>query len=448
MNNKNSYQALVGGIILFFVAFLISRAHFFYCPVVGISNDTGVYVYWFDEFLSKGELPPVNYIPIGYPLIIKILTTLKDSLYTIVYFQFFITFITFASLLAVVWRFYNKAIYFLTLFLVIVYVQVPNSVFYDINILSESLYNSSLVLLMAALIWFVNNPHKTSALFLSFVLAIPALFRPVGVFAIVIFLLIFLYLIIKKRSLVLPFTFPLFLVFLVISIYSEAVSDNFFFVLRRANPEFGVSGNKNTQATDLAVRVIKTSIQQEKFEKAIIQYSNYTNQSQLYTKADEILERYFDRKYPYTNEWLCCDVFNIDSTKIFERKRIFKEFYDLNAMSFLRDKETQFKKTTFFKLYDLFQLYFIKKFILKPVWIILMFVAFVAGAIVFFTSKFTNKAAILLLLIIAINIGTMAILIIASHDPYPRYSYPSEFIFLLQLPFFIALISDRKNAQQ
>ena len=115
-------------------------------------------------------------------------------------------------------------------------------------------------------------------------------------------------------------------------------------------------------------------------------------------------------------------------------------------MKFLIDKEQKVKQQLWFKLYDLFQLYVIKKVFLNPLWIVLLFASLIFSTVVIFTSKFQNTKAWLLAFTIAINIGSAAAIIFTQHLPYPRYSYPGEFIFLLQLPLLIDLITDRINA--
>ena len=209
MSNKNSLNSLILGLCLFAVAFLISRAQFFVCPTVEIQNDSGTYIIWISGHLERGLIPHINVIPIGYPLIIEVVTHIKDSVYSIVGFQLLLTFISFSSFLFIIWRFYSKSIYYLSLVCLMIYVQVPNNLFYDISITSESVYNSSLILLVSALVGFFNNPNKKFASFLSLALALPILFRPNGLFAIVIFLLLIVFIFQSyQKKLLISFIFP------------------------------------------------------------------------------------------------------------------------------------------------------------------------------------------------------------------------------------------------
>lgn len=443
MTNKNSFNSLILGFCFFTVAFLISRAQFFACPTVEIQNDSGEYLYWIDAYIAKGEMPPINYIPIGYPLITKFLTLIHDSVYPIVYFQITLTFLSFFFLVYTLWSFYDKKIYYLTLFLACIYVQVPNNLFWDIYLMSESLYNSSLVLLAAAMVCFIHSPTKKSSTFFSLALALPVLFRPTGIFALIIFLFISGYILYKKqKELLLPFILPFTTIYLFLSVYSLIVSDEANFIAQRIADEYAPYTPQSKK--DLISFI--TNKNTTKFNKTVTQYLNFTKQSQIYTRIDEANQKYFLRNFAHTNEWQCCYFGWIDSTMQKERKAVFKEFYNTDKMKYLISRETQFKKTFFFKLYDLFQLHFIKKIILRSFWILLMFVSFIFSACLFICSGFENKKALLLVLIIAINIGTMGVVIAANHMPMPRYSYPGEFIFLLQLPFLINLLSERINA--
>ena len=242
MQKPNKTNLLVAGLLLFAVAFLVSRFQFFACPTVEISNDSGEYISWIDTYIARGEMPPNNYIPIGYPLIIKGLTLLKDSIYAIVYFQIALTFISFCLLLFVVWRFYDKTIFYAALVCIALYVQIPNNLYYDIYLLSESVYNSSLVLLVAALIYFIQATDKKSAAYLSLALAAPILFRPTGIFTAVIFLLLLAYLVFEKRKdLMLHFIVPFSVIYLSLSVYCLVVSGTPNFIGGRAQAELNAS---------------------------------------------------------------------------------------------------------------------------------------------------------------------------------------------------------------
>jgi hypothetical protein len=443
---KNSTKTLLGGLALFAIAFLISRAQFFACPTIEISNDSGEYIHWIDSYLNKGQLPPANFVPIGYPLIIKALTSVHDTLSTIVYFQILFTFFSFSILIYTVWRFYDKLIYFLFIGGVCIYVQVPNNLYFDSYIASESFYNSSLVLLFAAFILFIQKRDKKSALLLSIALAAPILFRPTGLFTIVILLFLSGYLVIINRKDLLPsFTLPFLALYFLLSVYSTLASKApLFFAGRIAMEYAAVDSNSIVSASDSAYKAEFDKL--TRADRAIIQYKNYCTQSQIYTRIDEANNKYFVRNFAHTSEFTCCNFEPIDSTKELERKQIFKEFYDTNRMSYLMDKEKSVKQSKLFKIYDLLQTKIIKRVFLSPFWILLMFASFVFAFAVTIYSKFNNLHALLLTLIIMINLGTMGVVIAGNHLPLLRYSYPAEFIFLLQLPFLIDLIRERINA--
>ncbi len=440
---KNSSKTLIAGLLLFAVSFLISRVQFFACPVVEISNDTGEYVLWIDHFLAKGEMPPNNYIPIGYPIILKVLTTIHDSHYTVVAFQNIVTFLCFGLLIATVWRFYDKLIYFIAVGCVAIYVNIPNNLYYDIYILSESLYNSSLVLLVTAMVYFANTRNKKSSRLLSLALALPILFRPVGIFTIVIFVLLVIYLLlIKRKELVASFLTPYLVIFGSLSAYSLFVSGNPLFFYARAAAEYAEYKKPKVQSvTDSIYAAAFNKL--TRFDRAVIQYKNYTTQSQMYTRIEETNDKYFERDFPHTNEYSCCHTGYLDSTKTTQRQIIFKEFYDTDKMSYLVAREKQVKQSRLFKLYDLIQNQIIKRIFLNQLWIALLFISFIAASLTFVLSGWQNTKAWLLMLIIMVNLGTIGAVLSGNHLPLPRYSYPGEFIFLLQLPFIIDLIRDR-----
>ncbi len=443
--SKNSTPALIAGLVVFTIAFLVSRLQFFACPTIEISNDTGEYIGWINHFLSIGKLPPNNYIPIGYPVVINILTGLHNSLYSIVYFQIAVTFISFCVFLYAFWKFYDKLIFYVAVACLSIYVQVPNNLYYDIYLLSESLYNSTLVLLAAAMIYFVYEPGKRSNTFLSLALALPILFRPTGIFTIVIFGFVLVYLAYTRRTrFIKAFVIPYLAVYLVLAIYSQIASGNALFFYARMAMEY-----TPTKVTKLSV---SDSIYTAEFHKltradrAFIQYKNYTYQSQMYTRIEEANQKYFERNFAHTSEWGCCSYEWLDSTKTAKREAIFKEFYDNEKMGYLTAREQSVKQTKLFKLYDVFQNLIIKKLILNWAWVALMFISFIVATGLFLFSNMKNGPALLLMLFIMINLGTFGAVLAGNHLPLARYSYPAEFIFLLQLPFLIALIRERTHA--
>lgn len=429
MPGKNTFNSLILGFCLFTVAFLISRAQFFACPTVEIHNDSGTYIIWIDGHLERGELPPANYIPIGYPLIIKAITLVKDSVYPIVFVQLLLTFLSFIMLLYTVWRFYDKVIYYTTLLCLIVYLQIPNNLYFDISITSESVYNSSLILLVTAIVTFFNSQSRRSAILLSIALATPVLFRPNGIYTIVILFLLISYLVLTNRKALLPaLIFPFLSIYFLVSAYSYIATREPIFIGKRAAIE----------VTD----EIRDSITW--FDKTVVLLENYTTQSQMYSRIDEMNTKYFVRNFAHTNEFSC--YYGIDSTKVRERKMIFKEFYDTDKMKYLLERERNVKKATWFKFYDLFEMLVIKKIFMNPFWIVVFFASALGSGVLLVTSKPKNDKAALLFIIILVNLGTTAVVIPANHMPLPRYSYPAEFMFLLQLPFLIDLIRQRKYA--
>jgi len=443
MSSKSSRFFLIAGLVIFFVAFIISRLQFFACPTVEISSDSGEYMYWLDFYCNLGKLPPNNVAPLGYPIVIKLLTQIKDSVYPIVYFQITFTFLSFCVLLLTVWRFYNKVIYLLTLFLLCIYVQIPNNLFWDMYICSESIYTSNLVLVVSALAWFFNKPEKDNIILLSTLLAIPVVFRPSGIFCGVIFAAVILYLYVSKRkNLLAAFILPFSIVYASLCFYSWIASNDPIFIGKRVRMDISEPLGKGVNAhEDSIFRKIEDL---SRIDKTITVYKNYTSQSQIYTRIEEANTKFFVRNYAHTNEFGC--LLNIDSTKIEERKKIFKEFFYTDKMKFLIEKEKHVKHQKWFKLYDVFVIYIVKKIFLSPVWIVLLFCSLIFSVCEMWTSKLQNTKAWLLALVISINIGSAAAIIFTQHLPYPRYSYPGEFIFLLQLPFLVDLVRNRINA--
>ena len=226
--NEMVKRPLFYSIFLFSIIFIFSRLISIFIPYVEITYDSLEYVNYIDKYTSKGFLPPVDFLPIGYPIIIKLLSLIHNSIFSIVFFQNIITYFAITLVIIATEKSYPRK----SIFVVIpfcIFVLSAKSLFYDITIITESLYTSSLIVVSAFLIFALNSLKKRDWILLSVSLFVPILFRPNGAFTIVIFIIIFLYCLFKIRSkaITISFALPYLILLLFLSTYSIFASNNF-----------------------------------------------------------------------------------------------------------------------------------------------------------------------------------------------------------------------------
>jgi len=445
-----SKRPLFYSVFIFSAVFIFSRLIILFIPYVEITYDSIEYINYIDNYIAKGVLPPVDYLPIGYPLFVRLLSYIHNSAFFIVLTQTFITGIACVFLIVATEKSYPLKSWLLVIPLSI-FVLTPKNLLYDITLTTESLYVSSFFFVVAFIILALHSLQKRYWIGLSISLFIPILFRPNGVITIVLFFVILVFSIVnsKKKVLLLSFIVPYIILLLCISIYSVVASNSFTIsspsrMKNELNMRSGMSEGAQIEFGKECLCIEKPS-----FRKMIKQYYFFKGYHTFNPKLKNIYEKYHVFNWPVNlNMGPPNNSYEIDMNKFVserEKRNAFKEFYDKSYIEKVECKAVKYRKTIFFKVYDWYQMNIHRHLFASLFWPIFFFICFFIGIIQFLRSKLTSKDYLIFILLCALNIGTNLIHVITTHRTLARYEYPGEFLYYLA-PFFLLICF--KNAKK
>jgi len=450
VKNEWMKRPLFYPIFIFTAIFFFSRLVIFFIPYVEISYDSILYVNYIDKYIAKNILPPIDFIPLGYPIVLKLLSVFHNSVYSIVFFQTFITW--FSSVLII--NATEKKYPLQSIWVVIplcIFVLSAKNIYYDISLSSESLYVSSFLIVIAFIILSLNSLKKRYWIGLSISLFFPMFFRPNGVITIVLFLIILLYcvLIIKKTAIIISFASPYLMLLILLSSYSLIASKSFTITSpSRMKQELKTQQGMN-EGEQIQFGVECLCLEKPSFRKAIKQYYFFKGFHSLNPKLKNIYIKYHDYNWPINLNMGTQESINyVEMNKGFsenDKRNTFKEFYAKSYVESVEKKAIQYRKTIAFKSYDWYQLKIHKPIFASLLWPVIFFISFVVGVFQFLRSKFKSTDYLIFILLCALNIGTNLIHVITTHRTLARYEYPGEFLYYLA-PFFLIICF--KNAKK
>ena len=186
--------------ILFFfftILFILNRLWFFIeYPIVGIHPDSGNY-YALSE--SINTFPDVGIRPPLYPLFLKLVFKISDTLYALAIMQTMLTFLS-ASLLFYGMYLYNSRLGLFSLFGISIYVFGAQNIEHDTAMLSESLYTSCLLAGYGFLIIGILKNKSYAFISSSILFSFAILTRPAGLFLVITYVLLIVWLICIKKE--------------------------------------------------------------------------------------------------------------------------------------------------------------------------------------------------------------------------------------------------------
>jgi hypothetical protein len=443
LKNEWMKRPLFYSVFIFSVIFLFSRLIILFIPYVEITYDSITYVNYIDKYIANGVLPPVDYLPIGFPIIIKLLSFLSSSIYSIVIIQNLFTYFGCVLIVyAVEKRFPFKSLFIV--FAVSIFVLSPKNLYYDIMLSTESLYVSSLMILSALLILSIGSFKKRHWIALSIALFIPILFRPNGVFTLVLFLILLLYCIlkIKERMVLVSFVLPYVFCLILFAGYSFLASDTVTIsspsrMKEELNMRSGMSEGAQIEFGKECLCIEKPS-----FRKMVKQYYFFNGFHSFNPKLQNIYEKYHDFHWPKDLNYIALDHSTLENLNGIasekEKQKTFKEFYYISFIESIELRAKKYRQSILFKTYDWYQIHIHKYIFASLLWPILFFLSFFIGLFQYFKGKLSNQNYLILILIGLINIGTNMIHIITTHRTLARYEYPGEFLYYL-VPFFLLI---------
>jgi len=442
LRNEWLKRSMFYSVFIFSAVFIFSRLISIFIPYVEITYDSIEYVNYIDSYIAKGLLPPTDYLPLGYPIILKLLSLLHNSIYPIVVLQNIFTW--FACLLVIIAT--EKRYPLKSLFVVVplcIFVLSPKNLFYDITIITESLYVGSLMIIAALLILVLHSTKKRDWILLSIFLFPPILFRPNGIFTIVIFLIVLVYclLMVKKKAITISFALPYLILLLLLSVYSTIASNTFTITSpSRLHGELNMN-MQMAQGAEIKLGEECLCVEKPSLRKAIKQYYFFKGYHSFNPKLKNIYEKYHRFHWPANLNYGSADsTYKDDMNKVHtekEKQNTFKEFYYPSFAESIERRAIEYRKTMFFKAYDWYQMNIHKTLFASLAWPIIFFISFFIGLVQFLRSRLKSKDYLIFILLCLINIGTNMIHIITTHRTLARYEYPGEFLYYLAPCFLI-----------
>ncbi len=196
-----SWISLLVSLIWVTVTFLLKRLPFYlYSPVVLFRADSGSY-YEVMKQLGGNGLPRFEIRPPGYPLFIKVVTSLHDSIIAVSCYQTILAFISTLLLVYAIHRIFPAVTLIFSFFLT---VFVNGLIFfqYETTYLTESLFVSSTFVFIAFSFLALNKPEKRRYwILLSISTFLAIMIKPASMFLLPFFVLFVLFLWFRKSSL-------------------------------------------------------------------------------------------------------------------------------------------------------------------------------------------------------------------------------------------------------
>jgi len=175
-------------LILFGVSLTTHLPFFWYYPGVDLSQDSNSYLDIVNT-MRTGKWPHFIFRTPGYPLFIWAVTALLDRWLAVIFLQ---SLLSFASALCMVYAVFRvrRSLALPAALAMCGFLGSSQVLFYDISLLSDSLYTSTVILSAAFLILAVGRRGPAHFAAVSLLMALAILVRPAGLYFVVIYVLV------------------------------------------------------------------------------------------------------------------------------------------------------------------------------------------------------------------------------------------------------------------
>ena len=214
--------------LVVFAVFVVTHLPFFwYYPSVTLSQDSNSYLDIVNA-MRAGTWPRFVFRTPGYPLFVWLVTAFGDRWLVVIFLQ---SVLSLASALGVVYAVFRvrRPLALPAAIAMCGFVGSAQVLFYDISILSDSLYTSCVIVSVAFLILAFGRPRPAHFAAASAAMALAILVRPAGVYFIVIYALVLGHMLWHRfgRGAVLGFAAPLPAMLLAFCAYNYATLGEF-----------------------------------------------------------------------------------------------------------------------------------------------------------------------------------------------------------------------------
>lgn len=214
--------------LILLAVFLITHLPFFwYYPAVGLSQDSSSYLDIVNT-LRDGKWPHFIFRTPGYPLFVWLVTAFIDRWLAVILVQTLLSLASALSLVYAVFRM-SRPLALPAAIAMCGFLGSAQVLFYDISLLSDSLYTSCIIFSVSFLILALNAGKAAHFSSVSALMALAILVRPAGLYLVVIYVLVLAYLLWNRcpRHAVLAFAAPFPAIILAFCAYNCATLGEF-----------------------------------------------------------------------------------------------------------------------------------------------------------------------------------------------------------------------------
>lgn len=200
MNNK---KILFVSFLIVAIPFIITRLPFFFdYPALTIDPDY-LHYYTIVDQVDKGFFPTFIIRTPGYPLFLGLIFTFFSHNMAVVIIQNILSLMVALFFVFAIYKVYSDRLKYLPLLTaagMAAFTSSTNHLLADTTLLTESLFVNVIILFFAFLILALHYKKNVLWLLCSFLMAYTILIRPTGIFLILIFLIVLVFLFIKQKA--------------------------------------------------------------------------------------------------------------------------------------------------------------------------------------------------------------------------------------------------------
>jgi len=467
-------------IISFFIlaaAFIISRLPFFlYFPIVGYHPDTAVY-FLASEGLYHNQWPRFGVVPPLYPLFLWMTNFISNNVLIISVLQTVLSFLAALFFITISYKYLRRLTVFFAIGLSVFYMS-SHSIAFDTMLLTESLYTSMLVAICALLIWAVFSDKNGVWVGLSIMLCALFLLRPIGMIAVILLVILFIYFVFNKFSLkkYLFLGLPYIIIIIFSMVYSRLTLGEFIparlqnYYSKSKTPTFDWAVKSYQGKTphysyeewiDIIekhrVKPIKEKENGEKVYKSkFMRFLVFLNAVSYESRSfydNELFRRYNEfYNYAYINKKYHGNSLNIAPFEKDFKKIMFRNYLEnLPNINFhqkadVTNPESEIRKSLLFSTYNFVNNNIILPLFKTKIWIILMAMVIVISILKLYKTKLRDKESFIVLFFVSILFATGVFMVFTGHNTGNwRYTYPTVFIFYIVPVFLLILLKYNKK---
>lgn len=196
----SSRKILYIAFLVFVIPFIITRLPFFlHYPCVSIDPDY-LHYYMIVDQINKGLFPTFIIRTPGYPIFLKMIFTFFNHNMAVVFMQNILSLFVGLFFIFIIFKVYTNRFKYLPLLAAIgmaAFISSSNHLIADTTLLTESLFVNSIILFFSLFILALHRKKNRLWVLCSFIMAAVILIRPTGIFLVLIFLIILVFLFVR-----------------------------------------------------------------------------------------------------------------------------------------------------------------------------------------------------------------------------------------------------------